>query len=258
MDELSAFAGAPAALAEHTGELLRRADLVFTGGQSLHEAKRALHPNVHLFPSSVDVAHFGRARGHLAEPEDQASILRPRIGFFGVIDERLDIELIRAVARLRPSLQIVLVGPVVKIDPATLPRARNIHDLGKKAYEELPSYLAGWDVAILPFARNESTRFISPTKTPEYLAGGKPVVSTSIRDVVRPYAELGLARIADDPADFLAAIDTCLAERRRGVSARTDAFLAQSSWDTTWARMERLLDLATEGRRPAARHSVDV
>jgi glycosyltransferase involved in cell wall biosynthesis len=258
MDELSAFAGAAPALKEHADELLRRADVVFTGGQSLHEAKRALHPNVFLFPSSVDVAHFGRAREGLADPGDQASIPRPRIGFFGVIDERLDIDLIRAVAELRPSLQIVLVGPVVKIDPVTLPRAGNIHYLGQKSYDELPAYLAGWDVAILPFARNASTRFISPTKTPEYLAGGKPVVSTSIRDVVRPYAELGLVRIADDPAGFLAAIDACLAEPPGSVSARADAFLARSSWDTTWARMERLLDLATEGRRRAARQSVDV
>jgi glycosyltransferase involved in cell wall biosynthesis len=258
MDELSAFAGAPPALGERTDELLRRADLVFTGGQSLHEAKRALHPSVHLFPSSVDVAHFGRARGDLAEPEDQAPIPRPRIGFFGVIDERLDIDLIGAVAKLRPSLQIVLVGPVTKIDPAVLPRAGNIHYLGQKSYEELPSYLAGWDVAIMPFARNESTRFISPTKTPEYLAGGKPVVSTSIRDVVRPYAELGLARIADDPVDFVAAIDACLAEARGGVSARVDAFLAQSSWDTTWARMEKLVDSAMEGRRSPAEESIDV
>ena len=258
MDELSAFAGAPAALEERADELLRRADVVFTGGQSLHEAKRALHPSVHLFPSSVDVAHFGRARRSLPEPGDQSSIPRPRIGFFGVLDERLDVELIRAVARLRPSLQIVLLGPVVKIDPATLPRAGNIHYLGKRTYEELPSYLAGWDVAILPFARNASTRFISPTKTPEYLAGGKPVVSTSIRDVVRPYGELGLARIADDPADFAAAIDACLAEAPGDVSARADALLAQSSWDTTWARMEKLLDSTVEGRRPAARQSVDV
>jgi glycosyltransferase involved in cell wall biosynthesis len=258
MDELSAFAGAPAELQERTEELLRRADVVFTGGQSLHEAKRTLHPNVLLFPSSVDVAHFGRARGDLADPDDQAAIPRPRIGFFGVIDERLDIDLIRAVAALRPSLQIVLVGPVVKIDPALLPRAGNIHYLGQKSYEELPSYLAGWDVAILPFARNASTRFISPTKTPEYLAGGKPVVSTSIRDVVRPYAELGLARIADDPAEFAAAIDACLAEPRGAVIARADAFLARSSWDTTWARMDKLLDLAVEGRRVAARQSVDV
>src|SRR4051812_36234919 len=101
MDELSAFAEAPATLEERAGELLRRADVVFTGGQSLHEAKRALHPSVHLFPSSVDVAHFGRARDHLAEPADQASIPRPRAGFFGVIDERMDLDLIQAVARLR-------------------------------------------------------------------------------------------------------------------------------------------------------------
>ncbi len=258
MDELSAFAGAPSALAERTAELLRRADLVFTGGPSLHEAKRTLHPSVHLFPSSVDVAHFARARGHLAEPADQAVIPRPRVGFFGVLDERLDLDLIGALARLRPSLQIVLVGPVVKIDPATLPREPNIHYLGQKSYDELPSYLAGWDAAILPFARNASTRFISPTKTPEYLAGGKAVVSTSIRDVVQPYGSLGLVRIADDPLEFAAAIDASLAEPPGAVGARADAFLARMSWDETWAGMETLVDLAIERRRPGVRESDDV
>jgi UDP-galactopyranose mutase len=256
MDELSAFKGAPPELCEREAELFSRADLVFTGGQSLYEAKRDRHPAVYAFPSSIDHAHFAQARAAISEPEDQAAVPRPRLGFFGVIDERLDIALLDAVAAARPDWQIVMIGPVVKIDPALLPQRENIHYLGGKAYADLPAYLAGWDVALLPFARNESTRFISPTKTPEYLAGGKPVVSTSIRDVVRPYGELGLARIADDPADFAAAIDACLAEPR--VSARADAFLAQSSWDTTWARMEKLLDSALEGRRTAAREDIHV
>ncbi|MFT3767005.1 MAG: glycosyltransferase family 1 protein [Minicystis sp.] len=258
MDELSAFAGAPPALREREAELLLRADLVFTGGRSLYEAKRALHPSVHCLPSSVDVAHFARARGVLPPPPDQAAIPSPRLGFFGVIDERMDLNLLAAVAAARPSWHLVIVGPVVKIDPASLPVAPNIHYLGKKSYEELPAYLAGWDVALLPFARNESTRFISPTKTPEYLAGGRPVVSTSIRDVVRPYGDMGLARIADTPADFVAAVEQSLAEDKKSLLARADAFLAQSSWDATWARIERLLDIAVEGRRPAARQSADV
>ncbi|WP_433928743.1 glycosyltransferase [Sorangium cellulosum] len=253
MDELSAFAGAHPAIKEREAELLRCADLVFAGGASLYEAKRALHPSVHALPSSVDVAHFARARAaSRAEPADQAGIPRPRLGFFGVLDERMDLALVAAVAALRPAWQIVLVGPVVKIDPSTLPRAPNIHLLGQKRYEELPAYLGGWDVALLPFARNEATRFISPTKTPEYLAGGKPVVSTSIRDVVQPYGELGLVRIADAPRDFVAAVEAALAEDRGPLLARADDLLGQRSWDATWATIERLLEGALERRARAA------
>ncbi|MDI1475911.1 glycosyltransferase family 1 protein [Polyangium sp. y55x31] len=246
MDELSAFAHAPPALREREVELLRRADVVFTGGHSLYEAKRDLHPNIHPIPSSVDVSHFGTARSAAreGEPIDQAAIPRPRLGFFGVIDERMDLDLIAAVADARRDWHIVMLGPVVKIDPATLPRRPNVHWLGMKKYEELPAYLAGWDVALLPFARNQSTRFISPTKTPEYLAAGKPVVSTSIRDVVRPYGEMGLVRIADAPGDFVTAIEAYLgeaAEARAERMSRTDDLLARTSWDRTYDRVEELL-----------------
>jgi len=249
MDELSAFAGAPRALRQREAELVARADLVLTGGQSLYEAKKHLHPQVYPFPSSVDVAHFARARNPQADPDDQASIPRPRIGFFGVIDERLDIDLVRGMAALRPDWHFVFIGPVVKIDPARLPRAANLHYPGARPYDELPRYLSGWDVAILPFARNESTRFISPTKTPEYLAAGRPVVSTSIHDVVRPYGQQGLARIADSPAEFVAAIEAALGEDAAPRQAAADAFLAQMSWDLTWARMRQLVDGIVRTRR---------
>src|SRR5690606_1930964 len=189
MDELSAFRGAPPELIEREQALLRCADLVFTGGYSLWEAKRNLHNNIHAFPSSVDVPHFSSARCIQTEPLDQIDIPHPRLGFYGVIDERLDLTLISRIVELRPGWHIVLVGPVVKIDPASLPQRPNLHYLGPKTYEELPQYLAGWDVAIMPFALNESTRFISPTKTPEFIAGGCPVVSTSINDVVRTYGD---------------------------------------------------------------------
>jgi UDP-galactopyranose mutase len=244
MDELTAFAGAPAAMREHEQELLSIADVVFTGGQTLYEYKRHCHSNVHAFPSSVDVAHFASARKSQDDPDDQAGIPHPRLGFFGVIDERLDIDLLGAVAQLRPDWHLILIGPVAKIDPASLPLAANIHYLGAKKYEELPSYLAGWDVALLPFARNEATRFISPTKTPEYLAAGKPVVSTSIRDVVRPYGVKGLARIADTPDAFVAAIEAALAEDSSERLRDVDAFLTQMSWDGTWTRMYRLVTAA--------------
>ena len=258
MDELSLFRGAPPALLERERRLLEIADLVFTGGQSLYEAKRERHPSVHAFPSSIEAQHFGRARAALPEPADQVSIPRPRLGYFGVIDERIDLDLVAAVADARPDWQIVMVGPVVKIDPATLPRRSNLHYPGMKAYDDLPAYLAGWDVALMPFARNESTRFISPTKTPEYLAGGKLVVSTTIRDVVRPYGEMDLVAIADDPADFAAAVERSLARFGEGGSEReewlrrVDEHLARGSWSRTWQQMSDLIEAAAAQRAAAS------
>ena len=252
MDELSGFANAPVELRALEAELLRRADVVFTGGHSLYEAKRHTHANIYPFPSSVDVEHFAQARRLELDPADQAAIPRPRLGFFGVIDERMDLELLDGVAAARPEWQLVMLGPVVKIDPAALPRRANIHYLGAKTYQELPHYIAGWDVALLPFARNEATRYISPTKTPEYLAAGKPVVSTSIRDVVRPYAHQGLVRIADTVDGFVAACDAALHEDSAPRLRDADAFLRQTSWDGTWARMRHLVDaVLTSDTEPA-------
>jgi UDP-galactopyranose mutase len=242
MDELSAFKGAPAILKAREAELMRRASLVLTGGQSLFEAKRHLHSNIHPFPSSVDVAHFAQARRITKEPADQAGLPHPRLGFFGVIDERMDLPLLDAVAAARPDWQLVMLGPVVKIDPASLPQRANIHYLGSKRYDELPQYIAGWDVALLPFARNEATRFISPTKTPEYLAAGRAVVSTSIRDVVRPYGKQGLVRIADDPQAFVQACMAAMSEDPSKRITQADAFLRQTSWDGTWTRIRAQLD----------------
>ncbi len=253
MDELSAFKGAPPVMKEREAELMRRADLVFTGGQSLYEAKRDKHPNVYAFPSSVDVAHFARSRYLTAEPDDQANIPHPRLGFFGVIDERMDAELLDSIAAARPDWHLVILGPVVKIDPATLPHRDNIHYLGGKDYKELPLYLAGWDLAMLPFARNDSTRFISPTKTPEYLSAGKPVVSTSIRDVIRPYGEQGLVRVADTAAEFVTAAEAAMKEdtKESGWLDKVDAFLQHNSWDQTWASMAKLIDSALASQHPS-------
>jgi UDP-galactopyranose mutase len=256
MDELSAFKFAPRALREREAELLRRADVVFTGGQSLYEAKKDKHTNIHAFPSSIDRAHFAQARQLNDEPADQTAIPHPRMGFFGVVDERFDTQLLDEIAEARPDWQLVIIGPVVKINESDLPRRRNIHYLGGKSYKELPQYLAGWDVAALLFARNEHTRFISPTKTPEYLAAGKPVVSTSIKDVVRPYGELGLVRIADDAASFIRAAAEIGMDEHVADSAwlaRVDEHLAKNSWDMTWARMASHIGDAVAKRRAAAR-----
>jgi len=253
MDELSAFKGAHSRLQDCEKELFQRVDLVFTGGQSLYEVKRNQHPAVYAFPSSIDVPHFSEARAVTADPEDQTSIPHPRLGFFGVIDERFDIELLNSLATQRPDWHFVMIGPVVKIHPDSLPKRANIHYLGPKKYEVLPDYLAGWDIALLLFARNESTRFISPTKTPEYLAAGKPVISTSIRDVVRPYGELDLVRIADTATDFIEAAEELLSKSPEKTDwlTRVDYFLADMSWDKTWGQMSLLLNRVIEAQREA-------
>ncbi|WP_245882877.1 glycosyltransferase family 1 protein [Hymenobacter chitinivorans] len=242
MDELAAFKFAPPKLRELEQELFKKADLVYTGGHSLYEAKSLQHHDAHSFPSSIDKDHFGQARTALPEPADQAGIAHPRIGFFGVVDERLDIELLGQLAEAHPEWQFVIIGPVVKIDPAILPRFANIHYLGGKEYKELPAYLCGWDVATLLFADNESTKFISPTKTPEYLAAGKPVVSTPIRDVVRPYGDLNLVQIAATADEFGQAIAKALVQTKDADwRKRTDDYLATISWDLTWQRMVELM-----------------
>lgn len=255
MDELSAFKFAPRELIENEKKLLEKADLVFTGGQSLYEAKKNKHPKVFAFPSSIDAAHFRRARSIETEPEDQKSIPHPRFGFCGVIDERMDIELLGAIADLRPEWQFVMIGPVVKIASEDLPRRENIHYLGGKKYQDLPAYLAGWDVAMMPFAMNESTRFISPTKTPEYLAAGLPVVSTPIRDVVRPYGEIGLTHIAATAEEFVAAGEKALNEDMYERIQKADEFLSHNSWDKTQAEMERLINEAIAEQPRAAAQS---
>jgi glycosyltransferase involved in cell wall biosynthesis len=244
MDELSKFRFAPEGLLDLEQEVISRADLVFTGGSSLFEAKRDRHDNVHLFPSSVDRAHFGKARTALADPADQAALAHPRLGFFGVLDERFDIDLLGRIAEMRPDWSFVMVGPVVKIAPEELPQRPNIHYLGGKTYAELPAYLAGWDVALMPFAMNESTQFISPTKTPEYLAGGKPVVSTPVKDVVRHYGQLEGVEIASDADSFVAACERALelaSDSSGEWLAEADLLLSATSWQTTQARMAGLI-----------------
>ena len=245
MDELSAFKFAHPDLKKYEACLLSKADLVFTGGYSLYEAKKHLHQNIYPFPSSIDKAHFVTARTHVIQPDDQKEIPYPRIGFYGVIDERLDIKLIEEMADMRPDWHFILIGPVIKIDPAILPQRCNIHYLGGKEYKELPLYLSGWDIAMLPFAINESTKYISPTKTPEYLAAGKPVISTPITDVVSPYGQKGLVHIADSATAFISAAEKIFADDdKRAWLKEVDEFLANNSWNNTWHQMSELIDNA--------------
>jgi glycosyltransferase involved in cell wall biosynthesis len=255
MDELSLFRGASRELLDLENTLFARADLVFTGGMSLYEAKRHRHRSVHGFPSSIEFDHFVKARSVRTDPPDQAAIPGPRLGFFGVVDERMDLELLEQVAELRPQWQFVMIGPVVKIDPATLPRRDNIHWLGPKDYKALPDYLAGWDIGFMNFALNEATRFISPTKTPEFLAAGVPVVSTPITDVVRPYGEKGLVEIAKTPLEVVRKVEALLSRPKEPWLQRVDRHLAAGSWDKTWASMNKLMAESLDGptaERPVA------
>jgi UDP-galactopyranose mutase len=247
MDELANFRGAPACLLPLEQRLLAQADVVFTGGHSLYEAKRGRHSNIHPFPSSVDVRHFGQARSAMDEPNDMAGLPRPRLGFYGVIDERMDLELLARLADARPDWAIVMIGPVVKISEEDLPRRSNLHYLGNKSYADLPGYLSAWDVALMPFAINDATRFISPTKTPEYLAGGLPVVSTPIADVVRQYAAIEGVAIASTPDAFVAACGVSLALAAGGEwLTSVDAALANMSWDNTHRQMAELIRIAID------------
>ncbi len=253
MDELAAFKGAAAELPDRERELLGLADLVLTGGPTLYEAKRGLHPRVHCMPSAVDVEHFQLQVQDAAACERaelaQGGLPRPRLGFFGVIDERMDLDLLARLADARPEWQLVMVGPVVKIDAASLPRRRNIHWLGMQSYQTLPALMAGWDVCLMPFALNESTRFISPTKTLEYLAGEKPVVSTPVPDVLRLYG--AVVRIAKGAEDFIEACERALhetpAQRRQRLTHAMDV-VASYSWDGSARVVCELLEAALQRR----------
>jgi hypothetical protein len=255
MDELAGFRHAPPELRQREQRLFQQADLVFTGGHRLWEAKRLQHPHAYPFPSSVEVEHFAQARVAQSDPPDQAEIPHPRLGFYGVLDERFGSPLVSDLARQHPEWSIVLLGPVVKVSREELPQEPNVHYLGQKSYAELPTYLSHWDAAIMPFARNEATEFISPTKTPEFLAAGVPVVSTAIHDVVRPYGDLGLLRIADDAQGFGAAVQALLDEVGSAAANerqdRADEFLSHLSWEQTWADMRARMTEALRRRQDA-------
>jgi UDP-galactopyranose mutase len=227
MDDLASFAFAPRGMRECEAALLSHADLVLCGGRTLYERRRNRAQNVRLYPSGVEYGHFAAAR-HLAPHPVVAAVSRPRYGYLGVIDERIDMGLIEALAGSSPAPNVVLVGPVVKIDPAILPRRANVHFTGVMPYALLPSILAGLDVALMPFARNDSTRSISPTKTLEYLAAAVPVVSTRIPDVERDYE--GLVTFAEGEG-FVRACSEFAANPNRERLARGLERARTHGWD---------------------------
>lgn len=254
MDQLSAFMGAPAELKDYERMLLRRAHVVFTGGASLYRAKLAYNPHTFLLPSGVELDHFApaAARDGIERPADIAHLQGPIIGYYGVIDERMDFDLIRRIAAERPNWQLVMVGPTAKIDPAELPQAPNIHYTGMKSYEELPAYLAHFDVALVPFAKNDATRYLSPTKTLEYMAAHKPIVSTPIHDVMELYGSV--VRIGYSPVEFIEQIKRALEDDPNARRNAEDELLFLHTWDTIASRMSRIMELKLE-RKGAGRRA---
>jgi glycosyltransferase involved in cell wall biosynthesis len=240
MDELSKFRFAPAALVDRERYLMAQSDVVFAGGYKLSQSKAKYHQNVHFFGCGVDVAHFATARSADVEvPREIASLKRPVIGYYGVIDERIDYELLRSLASSLTDAELVMVGPVVKIDPAELPRAENIHWLGQRQYAELPAHVKGFDVCLMPFALNEATEYINPTKTLEYMAAGKPIVSTAVSDVVHNFTPV--VAVADTYEQFVAAVRAAIESPSAEMIARGLEQARANSWESIVARMERII-----------------
>lgn len=239
MDELSLFKGAPVHLINQEKYLMAHADIVFTGGKSLYESKKQLHSNVYCFPSSVDEEHFAQALNGISPAADIASLPKPIVGYYGVIDERIDLDLLHKCAKKLPNVSFVMIGPLAKIEDADLPKENNIHYLGMKSYNELPHYLKAFDIAMMPFALNDATKYISPTKTLEYMAAGKPIISTKITDVVRDYSQS--VTLIENEGEFCDAIETLLTKKRLEMEMEYNKILEKTSWNATADKMETII-----------------
>jgi glycosyltransferase involved in cell wall biosynthesis len=247
MDELSLFAGAPQELVDEERKLMAAADVVFTGGYELWLSKSRQHTNVHFFGCGVEYDHFAKAQAEETEiPADLSSLPRPIIGWFGVIDERVDYDLLRAVAAMRPDWSFALVGPVVKVDPNSLPQAPNLHWLGQRDYKDLPRCCKAFDVCMMCFALNDATKYINPTKALEYLATGRPVVSTAVADVVRQYQDT--VAIARTPREFVDAVEEALESGGGEQVQRGIEKASASSWEATVASMREIIAEAIADR----------
>jgi hypothetical protein len=254
MDELAQFTGAPRALVDNEARLMSHADVVFTGGYELGEKKRQQHPNVHTFGCGVDYAHFSKASDPDTQiPPDIDFMNRPVLGWFGVVDERVDYAMVGEMARLRPSWSFAMVGPVVKVDPNLLPHAPNLFWLGGRDYQQLPNYCRAFDVNMMCFAMNAATQFINPTKGLEYMATGKPIVSAPVRDVLRQWSDI--VRIAHTAAEFVAVAEDALRAGPGDERVRRGIELARrSSWESTVQSMQNLIGEAIAKKdRPSGR-----
>lgn len=248
MDELAQFRFAPSELVHRERFLLARADVVFAGGRALAESKARFHDNVHFFGCGVDAEHFSKAHDRTTVvPAPLAALRAPVLGYVGVIDERLDYALIAHVAEHMPHASVAMVGPVVKVDERDLPRRENIHWFGQQPYEALPAFVKGFDVCLMPFALNKATEFINPTKTLEYMASGKPIVSTPVPDVVRNFTPI--VSVAETARGYVRAVHEALEEpyvERRALAIER---ARQSSWESITVEMTRLIEKSIGTRR---------
>jgi glycosyltransferase involved in cell wall biosynthesis len=237
MDELSQFKGAPPEIRKREAELLAKADVVFTGGRKMWESKSRHNTNCHFYGCGVDLAHFSKARSpQTVVPPDIAGLPKPVFGYFGVIDERMDYELVAALAQAHPEWSIVMVGPVTKVDEKALPRPHNVHWLGGRDYATLPAYCKGFDVCLMPFALNEATEYINPTKALEYMATGRTIVSSAVSDVVRNFGSV--VKIANSHAEFISLCEAALKNPEAEVIERGIEMAAENSWESIIEKME--------------------
>ena len=236
MDELSLFRGAPPELVKRERELLAVADVVFAGGPKIWKAKKELNENCFMFGCGVDASHFGRARdAHLSAPADTKALPRPLFGYFGVVDERLDYELLERLSDAT-SGSVVMVGPSTKIDPASLPQRANLHWLGGRDYSDLPAYAKTFDVCLMPFAMNEATQFINPTKALEYMATGRPIVSTPVEDVVAQFGDV--VTIAQSASEFMQECKRLASKTSPTRIERGLVLARKNSWESIVAQLE--------------------
>ena len=254
MDELSQFKFAPPELVARERRLLNKADVVFAGGRKMWESKSRFNSNCHFYGCGVDVKHFGQARLETCEvPEDIRAFAAsgPVLGYFGVVDERLDYELIEKLADANPDWNIVMVGPVCKVDPAEFPQRPNLHWLGGRPYAQLPAYTKAFDVCLMPFALNEATEFINPTKALEYMATATPIVSTAVPDVVSNFHRV--VKIGT-PEQFLKLCHEQAYQPDQLAVERGVKMANENTWDAIVAKLEGHIEDVLRGRsiQPAA------
>lgn len=249
MDELSKFKCAPPEIRTREASLLNEAEVVFTGGRKLWESKKLSNDNCHFYGCGVEVDHFARARAaETRVPEDLANIPKPVLGYFGVVDERMDYDLVAKLADANPNWSIAIVGPVMKVDPNSLPKRPNLYWLGQRQYADLPGFCKGFNVCLMPFALNESTEFINPTKALEYMASGREIISTAVPDVISNFSQVVKVGYSHD--EFIALCRRAVEQPDTEAVERGLEMASQNTWEMIVSKLESHIEAALHAKRP--------